>query len=73
MNKIKEDCFEWDLNEYETQYKNNQYDVITKIHTNINFEKISIKMDLAYITKLTCLQNFWMINNGKYKDLSIVT
>jgi hypothetical protein len=71
MNKYKEECFELYLNEYVTQYKNDQYDVISKNRTNINYEKINIKMDLSYITKLTSVANFWKLNNDKYKDLSI--
>jgi hAT family C-terminal dimerisation region len=71
MNKYKEECFDLDLNDYVDKYKNDQYDIITKNGTNINYDKINIKMDLAYITKLTSVANYWKLNNDKYEDLSI--
>jgi hypothetical protein len=43
LNKYKEECFELDFNEYVIKYKNNQYDVITKNVTNVDYEKNNIK------------------------------
>jgi predicted HNH restriction endonuclease len=67
---IEKECLHLDLIEYVKQYKNNNYDLITDNGTSINTEKIN-RIDLAYITKLTSVSNFWKENNSKYKDLSI--
>jgi hypothetical protein len=61
-----------DLHEYVKQYKNNNYDLITDNGTSINTEKI-FRVDLAYITKLTSVANFWKVNSSKCKDLLIAT
>jgi hAT family C-terminal dimerisation region len=66
-----DECGRLDLEEYVLLYKNSKYDAVTKKGTEVLVDKIKNKIDLAYITSITDVTNYWKNNNLKYEELSV--